>query len=791
MPLKIPDEWMPPTDAIITKSGRYYPLEDTATATSAASSAPSLNDFFDILRRRKAIALNAFALVVVLGVVVTMMTRPVFSTSAKLLVEGKSNMVAINNSGDPLSSVFQPPIGHEVDTQIEMLRSSFVTKDVYKKSGVKPGAINLAVRRVGNTDVIEIGVTSNSRDSAERFAKTLPEVYEDQTRNKRLREVSAALDFAQKSLKEQNDKLLRTEKTFEKFNNDKGVVDASVEVTTAIESAAAARQEFVAAQSRVTDLTAQLSALNAQRAAVPDVVDTPVTTTNPALQDLRNQIAALKTTRANLLFRYKPTHIEVRTVDTQIGNLERRLATTAPTITNNSSAPNPVVAEVEAKIGDVNTSLQAAQKSIGPLRERVVKQTKYLGSFNEIKRQTGQLQRDLESSGAASKTLAESVMQLTLRKEALEAAGAPVTTMETAGPAVQIAPRLGRGIVMSILLGLVAACGAALLQDSLDDHLHSETEARQLLDTSILGYFPMLTGLGNDDRPILDLNEPDRNALESFRALRSNVQFSLINKNTESKVAHKLLVTSSVPGEGKSYVASNLAIAMALDGRRVVLVDADLHRPRVNIIFDTPKIPGLTDVLVHETKLSIAVQRVGIPNLRVLSAGTMPPNPAELLNSVAMDALLRALETKVDIIIIDSPPMLATADAQVLSSKVDGVVYVMQLGVVARSAVQRAFELLQRANATVVGVVFNKVEQKKNGKAYGGYYYSDYSDDPEDEDKPSKSAQQKSTAKPLIINAAQDNRHNGHASAVTVIDDFSFGPDKESFSPDDDSSANP
>lgn len=770
MALKIPDEFMPPVETAVTRGSHPYPQEYPTNVDSAA--APSLRDFFEILRRRKAIAFNAFILVVMLGIVVTLMTKPVFSTSARLLVEGRSNTVAINTSGDPLSSVFQPPPGREVDTQIEILRSSRVVNQVYKQSGVRPGAVNLAVRRVGTTDVIEIAVTSNQRDAADRFATTLPKVYESQTRDERLREVSAALNFAQRTLKEQRDKLNSTEKAYEKFKNQKGVVDAKAEVSTAIESAAQARGEYVTAQAQIDSLSGQLAALLKQRSAMTKVVETPVTTTNPVLAELRERLADRKSERANVLFFYKPNDERVKQIDAQIAELTKRLQNTPASVTTVSRAPNPAIAAVDEKISDTRTALEAARQSIGPLSQRVQTQSKRLGSFNEIQRKEAQLLRDLDSSGSASKTLAESVLQLTLRKEALEAAGAPVSTMETAPPAEQIAPRLGRGIFMAVLLGLVAACVAALLQDSLDDHLHSESEARALLDTSILGYFPMISGSSDSQRPILDLQHPDRSLLESFRALRSNVQFTLVNKNTATNIGHKLLITSSLPGEGKSYVASNLAIAMALDGRRVILVDADLHRPRAHVIFDLPKQPGLTNILVGDNTLEESLKMVGIPGLSVLSAGTMPPNPTELLNSVAMDAVLQDLQQQADIVILDSPPILATADSQVLSAKVDGVVYVMQLGRVPRSAVQRAFELLKKANASVVGVVFNKVEQKKD-KAYGGYYYSNYSDDNDDNDdndEPALPYLKEKVAKALNGNSKKSSVERDSAVAIASQD---------------------
>ena len=732
MALKIPDEFMPPVEASVIRNGRSYPQEPASVASSA-SAPPSLRDFFDILRRRKAIAFNAFLLVAILGVVATLMTKPVFSTGLRLLVEGRNNTVAINNSGDPLSSVFQPPPGREVDTQIEILRSSAVINQVYKQAGLAPDSVNVAVRRVETTEVIEIAVTSGNRNAADRFAATLPKVYENLTKNERLREVSAALDFAQKTLGQQRKTLSDTEKEYEKFKNQKGVVDATAEVAAAIASSGQANNDYVAAQSKLTSLEGELAAQLKQRASLSPTIDTPVTTTNPALAQLKERLADRKSERASVIVFYKPTDERVKQIDAQIADLMQRLNNTPPTVTNVSRAPNPAISEVDGKISNTRTELEAARQIVGPLKERVASQSKYLGGFNDIQRKENELRRTLDSSGNSVKTLGESVLQLTLRKEALAAAGSPVSTMETAPPAQQIAPRVSRGVMMAILLGLVAACVAALLQDSLDDHLHNESEARAVLDTSILGYFPMLSNKSDSDRPILDLQNPDRGLLEGFRALRSNVQFTLVNKNNAVNVGHKLLITSTLPGEGKSYVASNLAIAMALDGRRVILVDADLHRPRGHVIFDLPKQPGLTDILVGESRMQEALKPVGIPGLRVLTAGTMPPNPTELLNSVAMDAVFKDLQSEADIIIVDSPPILSTADAQVLSAKVDGVVYVMQLGRVPKSAVQRAFELLKKANASVVGVVFNKVEQKK-GKAYGGYYYSDYNDYSDDDD---------------------------------------------------------
>ncbi len=713
-----------------------YPEE-----TPPAESALTLRDFFDILRRRKVIALNVFVLVVALGIAVTLMTKPIYRTGARLLVEGRNNTVAFNNSDDPLSSVFQPKSGRDVDTQVEILRSPLVLDRVFKQAGIPGGSVDLDVQRVDRTDVITLTVTSTSRAAAERFITALPQVYENDSRDDRLREVTASLDFARRTLQEQNAKLQNTENALVNFKNRSHVVNTGDEATDAVAAAAASRSDLAKAESEEARLQGQVDSLTGERSGTSKFVDSPVTTTNPQVQQLSDQLAGLLSDRKQKLFLYKPTDDEIRKVDLQINDLQTRLANTPRTITNTSRASNPAIADLDAKISDARAALEASRSALGTLRRQVTQQENSLGRFNNIQSEEARLSRDLENSTNAYKTLSQNVLQLTLRKTALEAAGAPVTTIQGGGPAFQVSPSLSRNLIAALFLGTLLACGAALLQESLDDHIRDAEEARRLLGTSVLGYFPMLPNKGT--RAVLSMENPDKGLLESFRVLRSNVHFALINSPGQ-----KLLVTSSVPGEGKSYVASNLAIAMAMNGRTVILVDTDLHRPRQHEIFGVPRYPGLTDALVGNAKLRDCVQEVGVPGLRLITAGVTPPNPAELLNSAVMDIVMEKLGKGADVVIFDSPPLLATSDSQVLSSKVDGVIFVMQLGRVPRSATKRAFELLRLARARVIGMVFNQIEEHAS-KAYSGYGYGQYyySDDEEGEKGPDALSNGQSSAK--------------------------------------------
>jgi capsular exopolysaccharide synthesis family protein len=217
---------------------------------------------------------------------------------------------------------------------------------------------------------------------------------------------------------------------------------------------------------------------------------------------------------------------------------------------------------------------------------------------------------------------------------------------------------------------------------------------------------------------------PGGTLLESYRVMRANVQFASIDTDFES-----IVVTSTSPGEGKSITASNLAMAMALDGRRVILVDGDLRRPTLHEKFSVDQRPGLTNVLVGHTRLEDALKETEIPGLRILTAGPLPPNPAELLNSNAMRAVHRELRDMADAVIFDSPPFLATADAQVLAAMADGIIYVVQFGEAKKSAVRHAMDLINQAHARILGVVFNKIDlTSRRDDYYQGYnrYYTYY-----------------------------------------------------------------
>jgi capsular exopolysaccharide synthesis family protein len=205
---------------------------------------------------------------------------------------------------------------------------------------------------------------------------------------------------------------------------------------------------------------------------------------------------------------------------------------------------------------------------------------------------------------------------------------------------------------------------------------------------------------------------------EAFRTLRTNLQFSRADGKLQA-----IMFTSAGPGEGKSTIVANNAVAIAQSGKRVIVLDCDLRKPAQHRIFGV-KNRGLTNHLVEEMPLAELLQETKITNLRVLTSGPIPPNPSELLGSVRMQETIETLKQESDYIILDTSPVVAVTDACVLASRVNGVVLVLDASQVRPEMAQRAKELLLRAKGQILGVILNKVEISDEHSYYYYYYGS-------------------------------------------------------------------
>jgi capsular exopolysaccharide synthesis family protein len=309
---------------------------------------------------------------------------------------------------------------------------------------------------------------------------------------------------------------------------------------------------------------------------------------------------------------------------------------------------------------------------------------------------------------------------------ALKSGGAQVVAKAQV-PTSPVKPQPIRDAALAGVLGLLLGIGLAFLAEYLDDKIYvPEDVARYGHGLTVLAEVPNIGGWRDRKAArVVSVDNPNSAGAEAYRSLRTGLQIIGLRRPIQM-----LLVTSLMVADGKSTTVVNLGVTMARAGRRVVIVDLDLRRPRLGDFFDLEDVPGFTSVLVGDAPLSEALVEIdvapGVPPLQLLTSGPVPPNPSELLGATRAVELLASLESVADLVIVDSPPLIPVTDALVLSGRADGVLLVVAAGQTRRRHLGRAVELLQQAEAPLLGAVLNATTAQHRRYGYGYGYGSPY-----------------------------------------------------------------
>ncbi|MGD8168355.1 polysaccharide biosynthesis tyrosine autokinase [Herbiconiux sp. P16] len=319
----------------------------------------------------------------------------------------------------------------------------------------------------------------------------------------------------------------------------------------------------------------------------------------------------------------------------------------------------------------------------------------------------------IESAGADPATASPSIVQLIPLDSAVL-------------PSAPSSPNVRLAIVIGLIVGLIAGIAYAAVRHIFDRRIRSPKVVEAETGHSVVGTIPIDRRFTDKDRLVsMDGStdyaasaSDDRAVAEAMREVRTNIQF--MNVDNPPRV---IVVTSPLPGDGKSTTVANLAIAISASGQQVVLIDADLRRPTVAKTFNLVGGAGLTDVLAGRSNVADVLQPWGTSgNLLILAAGQIPPNPSELLGSVRMHELVASLAEHA-IVLIDAPPLLPVTDAAILTHNTDGALIVASVGKTTIDALTKALSNVERANGTVLGVILNRVPRKGAGSSYYGYRY--------------------------------------------------------------------
>lgn len=358
-------------------------------------------------------------------------------------------------------------------------------------------------------------------------------------------------------------------------------------------------------------------------------------------------------------------------------------------------------------------------------------------------------------AAAIAQGVATSLVQVVDELERPKAGGTSPVRLTILTPAVApespSSPNVRNNLLIGLLAGLLAGFSFAVIRFLGDNTVRSEDDLRQFTDIPLLGGVAFDTTAAKS--PLISESQGQTLRAEAFRQIRTNLQFAHVGQSRKT-----LLVTSSTPGEGKSTTAANLAISLAQSGQSVVLIDADLRRPKINEYLGLDRNAGLTTALVGQADVEDLLQPWGPDGMLVLTSGQIPPNPSELLGSVAMRHLLERLEGYYDAIVVDAPPLLPVTDAAVLAQHVGGVVLIIEAQATKAAEIQRSLKALEMVDAPVLGAVLNRLPTK-GPDSYAYSYYTVEST------APRKGKQNKNESRNPRTNSVDDNLADDLADA--------------------------
>ena len=703
------------------REGAGTPVSATGRYQMEASEGVDLGQMLRIFQRRWKAMLLVFLSAIALSVVYLKLAKPIYqsvaimktvpSSASGVTVPGLENLLSDNSDSS-------------IETQIQLLGGRDVRTDALEslseseRKGLK-SADELAIDPVGRTNLIQVTARAYTPDSAKALANAICRQYEVRSLKQNQTSDKKGIDYVKNKLREingQRDLALEEVRQFKQRTGTISIDDKSAGLSSRLASVQAAldqaKAERLSAQATLNNSDAKLQGLPADK-LVPSSVqkNETVIKLQADLTDLENEKAAA------LRGDYVESSYKVRQLQTQIDAIKSSLSREAERVVT-SWEPDPARGKVLADRNEAQSQIWALDARIAALNGQLQGANSELATLPSQQLQLFKLESDAKKEDERYGSMNAALQNLELGQQARE----PDARLITPAQANQtpVAPNKKKVLASGFVLGILAAIALALLWDAMDDRLYSEEEVQRITNFPILAQVPQLKTA--TQQTLLATGTKITPLLESFRMLRANISFCATDRPIKS-----IVVTSSVPNEGKSSAALNLAIAAALGGERTVLLDLDLRRPTQHSFLNLPLGPGFTSVVAGQSDLKDVLHATDIPDLRVITGGPIPPNPFKLLNSQTARQTITDIIAMADFVVIDTPPMLGLADARLISSLVDGTVMVVAMQETARREVGRAGDLLNSTGNEVLGVVMTKVPTNAIGgydtyRTYGHYF---------------------------------------------------------------------
>ncbi|MBM4443587.1 MAG: polysaccharide biosynthesis tyrosine autokinase, partial [Candidatus Rokubacteria bacterium] len=706
----------------------------------------NLRDYWMIVRRRRVIIIVATLAVMALSFWLAKQKVQVFQASSAVKFEQSASFSGL------LVEVLSYSGADNIETQAALIRSYTILEEVARRLGVVPTgkdaqrdskAYRAAVENVGGklktqkvvgTAIIEVTATSTNPREAADLANTVAEVYRDHNRQLRNARIVEARKYIDGQLREIEARLKTAEESMWAFRDDNRIVGPGAESSVLLSLFTQIRIDMEKTRHQRTELeTIQARLAANDRAANPERIG--VETVNAAITRLQATLVDLAMERNTLALELTDKHPRLQAIDDRIGMVRRELRREVGAQINLLKTREDLLAR---QLGDVfqrNRAVPAVELGLARL-QREAKQNDDLAALLKTKRQEALIKE------------AEVIEEVAIIRPATEPDG-PVSgqTFNT--------------VIVGAFLGLVLGLVLAFIQETLDTSIGTIEDVETYLEVPVLGVVPHIDtratmerlverrpALGQMDGDALASHallithfDPKSPVAEAYRTLRTKIQFARMER-----MAKTIVVTSPTLQEGKTTTIVNLALTMAQNGQKTLLVGSNLRRPSIYRFFGIEREPGLSDILVGNAPWRECIRTVadilmgrfemediiaspGLDNLHIIEAGPIPANPSELLSTPAMGEFLRAVREEYDIVLIDTPPVLPVTDSTIVAGQADAVILVYQAGKVGRLVLKRAKIHLESARARVLGVVLNDVQTEVAGYQYAHYYTHYYGEE--------------------------------------------------------------
>ncbi len=706
----------------------------------------SVREYFIILSKRRWVLLSFFLIVVASATLwVVRQPRVYRATTTLEISQIAPKFTNIQELGESTGSMYWQTREFN-ETQYQVIRSRRVAQRAVEKLGLATDVAFLGLDKVKDLElreklmrsadaverlramviveavkdsrVAKLSVEDTDPARAAKLANAVADAYIETNLDRKLDTTRAAGVWLADQLDNLKGKLETAELRMHDFKQENDILTASIEDRQSIVS-----QRLIAFNDALTRISVKRAELEPKRRSLEEakarhasgdrsgLEALPAVSQSGVVHALKGQLLALEQEQGALAQRYLDKHPKLSELETKVAQVRRALEGEIQRLVGIEEREYREVVETERQLQGL---IAGAKRESFELNRRQL-------DFNKLKREQDNNQRLYDVVLARLKDSELLGHQATNNVSVLDRALVPGSPVR---------PNRRTVVMIAIIVGLLGGIAMALFFEYLDNTIKSPDEVEKVIGLPFLGMIPSIREPGQEtltdaergrNRDLHAHRRPKSSAAECVRSIRTNLLFSMPDRPLK-----RMLVTSGGPQEGKTTAATNIAITMAQNGSRTLLIDTDMRRPRIHRAFGLTNESGMSNLILGQMKVDECVRETIVPNLWVLPCGPVPPNPSELLHSQRFKQLCEEFDAKFDRVIFDSPPVVAVTDALIISGYVDGVVMVVKAGRTVREVAQRIKQSLQDVNARIFGVVVNGVDIERRGYGYYYYYYQRY-----------------------------------------------------------------